>query len=104
MKRDSRLSSVLHVLLHMAEHDGLMTSEVLARCLGTNPVVVRRTMGLPREAGVGAGAAPPAPPPGPAPAGRLPAGARPGARGATPVGARRRGGRRRGAAMGGAGR
>ena len=52
MKRDSRLSSVLHVLLHMAEHDGLMTSDVLAKCLGTNPVVVRRTMGLLRDAGL----------------------------------------------------
>ncbi|MDD7970254.1 RrF2 family transcriptional regulator [Roseinatronobacter alkalisoli] len=52
MKRDSRLSSVLHALLHMAEHDGPMTSELLARCLGTNPVVVRRTMGLLRDAGL----------------------------------------------------
>ncbi|PZQ48772.1 MAG: transcriptional regulator [Rhodovulum sulfidophilum] len=52
MKRDSRLSSVLHALLHMAEHDGPMTSEALGRCLGTNPVVVRRTMGLLRQAGL----------------------------------------------------
>ncbi|MDI7861388.1 Rrf2 family transcriptional regulator [Rhizobiaceae bacterium n13] len=52
MKRDSRLSSVLHALLHMAEHDGPMTSEALGKCLGTNPVVVRRTMGLLREAGL----------------------------------------------------
>lgn len=52
MKRDSRLSSVLHALLHMAEHDGPMTSEALGRCLNTNPVVVRRTMGLLREAGL----------------------------------------------------
>lgn len=44
MNRDSRLSGVLHVLLHMAEHDGPVTSEVLARAMGTNPVVVRRTM------------------------------------------------------------
>ena len=29
-----------------------MTSEVLGRCLGANPVVVRRTMGLLREAGL----------------------------------------------------
>lgn len=56
MKRDSRLSAVLHALLHMAEHGGPMTSEALGRCLGTHPVVVRRTMGLLREAGlVGAG-------------------------------------------------
>ncbi len=52
MKRDSRLSSVLHALLHMAEHDGPITSEALAQCLGTNPVVVRRTMGYLREAGI----------------------------------------------------
>lgn len=52
MKRDSRLSSVLHALLHMAERDGPVTSETLARCLGTNPVVVRRTMGYLREAGI----------------------------------------------------
>lgn len=52
MKRDSRLSSVLHALLHMAEQDGPVTSEALARCLGTNPVVVRRTMGYLREAGI----------------------------------------------------
>lgn len=52
MKRDSRLSSVLHVLLHMAEQEGPITSETLARCLGTNPVVVRRTMGCLRAAGI----------------------------------------------------
>jgi DNA-binding IscR family transcriptional regulator len=52
MKRDSRLSSVLHALLHMAEEDGPMTSDKLAECLHTNPVVVRRTMGLLREAGI----------------------------------------------------
>lgn len=52
MKYDSRLSSVLHALLHMAEHDGPMTSEALSQCLNTNPVVVRRTMGLLRKAGL----------------------------------------------------
>ncbi|MDA7417527.1 Rrf2 family transcriptional regulator [Xenophilus arseniciresistens] len=52
MKRDSRLSSVLHALLHMAEQDGPMTSDALAQCLGTNPVVVRRTMGFLRDAGI----------------------------------------------------
>ena len=52
MKRDGRLSSVLHALLHMAEQSGPMTSEALSRCLGTNPVVVRRTMGLLRNAGL----------------------------------------------------
>lgn len=52
MKRDSRLSSVLHALLHMAEQGGPVTSDTLARCLGTNPVVVRRTMAFLREAGI----------------------------------------------------
>lgn len=52
MKRDSRLSSVLHALLHMAERGVPMTSEQLSRCLGTNPVVVRRTMGFLRRAGI----------------------------------------------------
>ncbi|NII11072.1 Rrf2 family transcriptional regulator [Oleiagrimonas sp. C23AA] len=52
MKRDSRLSAVLHALLHMAERDAPMTSETLALCLHTHPVAVRRTMGLLREAGL----------------------------------------------------
>ncbi|MDO9357125.1 MAG: Rrf2 family transcriptional regulator [Solirubrobacteraceae bacterium] len=51
MKRDSRLSSVLHVLLHMAEADGPMTSEALAAAMHTNPVVVRRLMIGLRHAG-----------------------------------------------------
>lgn len=44
MKRDSRLSGVLHVLLHMAEQDGPVTSDALARAMKTNPVVIRRIM------------------------------------------------------------
>lgn len=52
MRLDSRLSAVLHALLHMAERPGPMTSEALAQCLGTHPVVVRRTMGLLRNAGL----------------------------------------------------
>lgn len=51
MRRDSRLSGVLHVLLHMAQHDGPMTSEVLAQAMATNPVVIRRTMAGLREHG-----------------------------------------------------
>ncbi len=51
MKHDSRLSSVLHALLHMAEAGRVMTSEELAKCMNTNPVVVRRTLGLLRDAG-----------------------------------------------------
>lgn len=49
MKRDSRLSGILHALLHMAEHRRPMTSEELAKCMRTNPVVVRRTMAGLRE-------------------------------------------------------
>ena len=51
MKRDSRLSGVLHVLLHMAEHEAPMTSETLAKAMQTNPVVIRRVMAGLREAG-----------------------------------------------------
>jgi Rrf2 family protein len=51
MKRDSRLSITLHALLHMAERQTI-TSEELAACLSTNPVVVRRTMAGLREAGL----------------------------------------------------
>ncbi|HEY4345384.1 MAG TPA: Rrf2 family transcriptional regulator [Parvibaculum sp.] len=52
MKRDSRLSGILHVLLHMAEHEGPSTSEALARAMQTNPVVVRRILGGLRERGL----------------------------------------------------
>ena len=51
MRKDSRLSRMLHVLLHMARHDGPMTSEHIAQMLQTNPVVVRRTMAGLRDAG-----------------------------------------------------
>lgn len=51
MKQDSKLSGVLHVLLHMAERDGPATSEELARAMSTNPVVVRRLMTGLRESG-----------------------------------------------------
>lgn len=44
MSRDSRLSGVLHVLLHLAEQEAPVTSEVLARIMRTNPVVIRRVM------------------------------------------------------------
>ena len=51
MKKDSRLSAVLHALLHMSEHGGPMTSDTLARCMHTHAVVVRRTMAGLRDAG-----------------------------------------------------
>lgn len=52
MSRDTRLSDMLHVLLHMAGSREPMTSEQLAAYLDTNPVVVRRTMAGLREAGL----------------------------------------------------
>lgn len=44
MKRDTRLSGVLHLLLHMTAWPDPTTSEVLAKAMQTNPVVIRRTM------------------------------------------------------------
>ena len=52
MRRDSRLSGVLHVLLHMAEMDGPVTSETMATIMGSNPAAIRRTMAGLREAGL----------------------------------------------------
>jgi len=52
MKRNRRLSVALHVLAHLAERsDTLRTSEDLAHCVGTNPVVIRRTLAGLRDAG-----------------------------------------------------
>ena len=51
MKRDSRLSGVLHVLLRMADAPEPMTSEVLADAMSTNPVVVRRLLADLRKEG-----------------------------------------------------
>ncbi|WP_441238786.1 Rrf2 family transcriptional regulator [Bradyrhizobium sp. 930_D9_N1_4] len=51
MKRDSRLSGVLHVLLHMAQQPGPFTSETMAKAMDTNPVVIRRVMAGLRELG-----------------------------------------------------
>ncbi len=42
---------MLHVLLHMARVDGPIASERIALMLGTNPVVVRRTLAGLRDAG-----------------------------------------------------
>lgn len=51
MNRDSRLSGVLHVLLHMADQNSPVTSEALARMMRTNPVVIRRIMSGLRDQG-----------------------------------------------------
>ena len=56
MRRDSKLSSVLHLLLHMAHSDRPLTSDELAGFLQTNPVLVQRTLAGLRERGyVGSG-------------------------------------------------
>jgi Rrf2 family protein len=51
MRRDSRLSGVLHVLLHMAEQNRPVTSEMLAKAMETNAVVIRRIMAGLRDQG-----------------------------------------------------
>lgn len=53
MTRNRRLSVALHALLHLAETaPAPRTSEELAACVGTNPVVIRRTLAGLREAGL----------------------------------------------------
>lgn len=44
MPRDSRMSRMLHVLIHLDRHVKRATSETIAKMLDTNPVVVRRMM------------------------------------------------------------
>ncbi|MBU1314778.1 MAG: Rrf2 family transcriptional regulator [Alphaproteobacteria bacterium] len=51
MRQDSRLSRMLHVLIHMGRYDGAMTSEMIAGMLGANPVVIRRTLAGLRDEG-----------------------------------------------------
>ncbi|WP_263146258.1 Rrf2 family transcriptional regulator [Pseudomonas alcaligenes] len=51
MRTDSRLSRMLHVLLHMARDGHPVTSEQIAKMLGTNAAVVRRTLAGLRQAG-----------------------------------------------------
>jgi DNA-binding IscR family transcriptional regulator len=51
MRRDSRLSGVLHVLMHMAEEGRPVTSDDMGRAMQTNAVVVRRVMAGLRDAG-----------------------------------------------------
>lgn len=52
MRRDSRLSRMIHVLIHMDKRGGRTTSDTIALMLGTNPVVVRRTMAPLKHAGL----------------------------------------------------
>ena len=51
MNKDTRLSGVLHVLLHLGQVSSPQTSERLAVAMGTNAPVFRRTMAGLREAG-----------------------------------------------------
>ncbi|NLR99238.1 Rrf2 family transcriptional regulator [Rhizobium sp. P38BS-XIX] len=51
MSRDSRLSDVLHILLHIAFERAPVTSETMASSLNTNSVVVRRIMAGLRDRG-----------------------------------------------------
>jgi DNA-binding IscR family transcriptional regulator len=52
MRRDARLSVALHVLMHMSEEDGAVTSETLGPMMKANPVALRRTMAGLREGGI----------------------------------------------------
>lgn len=52
MRPDSRLSRMLHALIHMDRLEGAATSETLALMLNTNAVVVRRTMAGLRQHGL----------------------------------------------------
>jgi len=53
MKRNDRLFVALHALVHLDRHGGApMTSEAIAGCLSTNPVVIRRTLGVLRRGGI----------------------------------------------------
>lgn len=51
MRRDTRLSRMLHLLIHMDRHQRRATSETIAEMLGTNAVVVRRMMAGLRDRG-----------------------------------------------------
>ncbi len=51
MRHDTRLSRMLHVLIHMDRHSKRATSDTIAQMLNTNAVVVRRTMAGLREHG-----------------------------------------------------
>lgn len=51
MRKDNRLSRMLHVLIHMRLRGGSTTSETIALMLNTNAVVVRRVMAGLRQQG-----------------------------------------------------
>ncbi|TPP10362.1 RrF2 family transcriptional regulator [Rhizobium glycinendophyticum] len=49
---DTRLSRMLHVLVHMHLLGGSETSDTISKMLNTNPVVVRRTMAALKDHGI----------------------------------------------------
>lgn len=51
VNRDARFPRVLHVLIHMALRDRVMSSAEIAQMLTTNPVVVRRMLAGLRDGG-----------------------------------------------------
>ena len=52
MPRSTRFSVAIHALAHLVDAPEPVTSGQLASCIGTNPVVVRRTLAGLRDAGV----------------------------------------------------
>lgn len=42
MRKDQRLSRALHVLIHMGNIQEPVSSDIIARAINTNPVVIRR--------------------------------------------------------------
>ena len=52
MPHSSRFSVALHLLVHLVEVPEPQTSTELATCVGTHPVVVRRTLAGLRDAGL----------------------------------------------------
>lgn len=52
MKSSNPLSDALHVMAHLVGQQGPRTSEQLAMCLPTHPVVIRRMLAQMRKAGL----------------------------------------------------
>ncbi|EAB7134061.1 transcriptional regulator, partial [Salmonella enterica subsp. enterica] len=52
MKSANPLSDALHVMAHLVGQDGPRTSEQLASCLPTHPVVIRRLLAQLHKAGL----------------------------------------------------
>jgi DNA-binding IscR family transcriptional regulator len=52
MNQDSKLSGVLHILLHLADADSPVKSETMATMMRTNPVVIRRILAGLRNKGL----------------------------------------------------